>query len=189
MSDFRYTCEQHAGMDGYGWDRYDPRTGGVQTIHDNDNDIDITTSFVKITEPSIAGAKGGNWAARIRGTPRSGAQSNLRTTVVFTIASPEAGSLGGLTVDASEADMKDGKGLSGNVTLSGESKTMGDYTIVVTHGKGERPLHSHPSNQDRPLDRTFVSSSSYPTPNLWQAKRTFGCNRKYSTNDIANALS
>ena len=24
VTDFRFTCEQHAGMAGYGWEKYDP---------------------------------------------------------------------------------------------------------------------------------------------------------------------
>ncbi len=38
------------------------RTGGVQSIHDIENGIDITTSFVKIP----GGAHGGSWAARLK---------------------------------------------------------------------------------------------------------------------------
>ena len=35
-------------MRGYGWDEYDARLGGKQTIYDEGNGIDITTTFVKI---------------------------------------------------------------------------------------------------------------------------------------------
>jgi hypothetical protein len=66
QNNVRHTCEQHEGMDGYGWDSYDPRTGGVQTIHDKGNGIDLETSFVTISE--------GGWAARVKGTPREDAE-------------------------------------------------------------------------------------------------------------------
>jgi mannosyl-oligosaccharide glucosidase len=46
--DFRHTCEQHQGMTGYGWDDYDARRGGRQTIHDEGNNIDIQTEFIKV---------------------------------------------------------------------------------------------------------------------------------------------
>ncbi|CAI4216854.1 unnamed protein product [Parascedosporium putredinis] len=45
---FRYTCEQHEGLAGYGWDEYDIRRGGVETIHDVANQLDLTVSFVKV---------------------------------------------------------------------------------------------------------------------------------------------
>jgi mannosyl-oligosaccharide glucosidase len=46
--DFRHTCGQHEGMVGYGWDDYDVRKGGRQTIHDEGNNIDIQTEFIKV---------------------------------------------------------------------------------------------------------------------------------------------
>jgi mannosyl-oligosaccharide glucosidase len=58
QDNFRYTCEQHEGMAGYGWEEYDARTGGRQVVHDAGNQIDITTSFFKDMES-------GNWGARI----------------------------------------------------------------------------------------------------------------------------
>ena len=35
-------------MAGYGWDDYDVRNGGRQTIHDEGNNIDIQTEFIKV---------------------------------------------------------------------------------------------------------------------------------------------
>ena len=67
-------------MAGYGWERYDPRHGGIQSIHDTGNQIDITTSFVKMPD---AGGKGGHWGVRISGTPRENAPGDLKTSVVF----------------------------------------------------------------------------------------------------------
>jgi mannosyl-oligosaccharide glucosidase len=66
-------------MAGYGWEEYDTRKGGIQTIHDAKNQIDMTTTFVKIP----GGAHGGSWAARIKGEPRDDAPADLKTTVIF----------------------------------------------------------------------------------------------------------
>ena len=60
------------GMTGYGWDKYDPRSGGIQTIHDAVNEVEMglfTTSFVKVSD---AGDRGGNLAVRVKGSPRTG---------------------------------------------------------------------------------------------------------------------
>jgi mannosyl-oligosaccharide glucosidase len=165
LLDFRHTCEQTEGMAGYGWDRYDPRHGGVQTIHDAGNEIDITTSFVKISD---AGDKGGNWAVRIKGTPRQGAHEDLKTTVVFSVSS-EGGPLSSLEVVGDDID--DVKGIEGDVVLSGDNPTLGTFKVAITEGKGKHPEHIHPSEEERPLDRTFVVSSTIPQEHLWQTKR------------------
>ena len=93
-------------MAGYGWDEYDVRNGGQQTIHDSGNKIDITTSFVKIP----GGTNGGSWAVRVKGTPRKDAPEILMSTVVF-YASLEG--LGSLEVE----NERDTLGYEGDVTL------------------------------------------------------------------------
>lgn len=75
----RHTCEQNDGMAGYGWQAYDARSGGTQTIQDQGNRINITTEFVKMYE----GQSRGNWGLRVRGTPRENANAGLKTSVVF----------------------------------------------------------------------------------------------------------
>jgi mannosyl-oligosaccharide glucosidase len=156
-------------MAGYGWDRYDPRKGGVQTIHDSGNEIDITTSFVKDT---TAGDKGGNWAVRISGTPRPGANTELKTTLMFSIASLSQG-LGVLEVEGESETLKDPQGLEGDVVFKGQNPELGSFNIRVTAGQGERPQHNHPSGDDRPLERSFVASVNVPEGSLWQSKREF----------------
>jgi mannosyl-oligosaccharide glucosidase len=158
-------------MAGYGWDRYDPRNGGEQTIHDTGNEIDITTSFVKVSD---AGDKGGHWAVRVKGKPRKDAHEDLKSTVIFAIAS-EGGPLSSLEVVGKQEDLQDSKGIEGDVILNGENNILGPFKIVVTEGKGKRPTHVHPSDYDRPLDRTFVSSENAPQEHLWQTKGIVTC--------------
>ncbi|KAF2199000.1 glycoside hydrolase [Delitschia confertaspora ATCC 74209] len=158
QSNFRYTCEQHE-LDGYGWDEYDVRTGGRQTIHDPANGIDITTEFVKIP----GGSHGGNWGVRIRGTPREDASPNLRTTVVWA-ASLEVGRL-------EVAEVEEGTtGIVGDVVLKGHTEELGDFEMAITEGKGDHPVTGHPSYDDKPLDRTLVKSVYMQAEALWQTK-------------------
>ena len=60
--DFRDTCEQHNSIHGFGWDAYDARRGGVQTINDAGNGIELKTTFIKVPEAS---EDGGHWGVRI----------------------------------------------------------------------------------------------------------------------------
>ena len=159
--DFRHTCEQHAGMAGYGWDEYDTRIGGRQTIHDAGNMLDVTTEFVKVP----GGQHGGNWGVRVKGVPRADAPPDLKTTVIF-YAGMEG--LGALEL----ADDEEEIGYEGDVIINGQTPDLGQFKIDITKGPetNSHPQHPHPSYQEKPLDRTFVDSSGVPPEALWQSK-------------------
>ena len=159
--DFRHTCEQHEGMAGYGWDEYDVRHGGRQTVHDAGNSIDITTEFVKIP----GGKHGGSWGVRVKGTPREDAPPRLISTVLF-YAGMEG--FGSLEVQNESNDL----GIEGAITVKGSSEELGEFTLEVTEGPdiNSHPPASHKSYADKPLDRTMVDSLQVPGENLWQAK-------------------
>ncbi|KXX75152.1 putative mannosyl-oligosaccharide glucosidase [Madurella mycetomatis] len=156
----RYTCEQNEGMKGYGWEEYDPRKGGVQSIHDIGNGIDITTSFVKIP----GGAHGGNWAVRIKGVLGEDAPKDQKTTVIFYVTQEGANS----ELQALEGD--DDKGYEGDVTLKGRSEALGGYKLVVTKGEGVQPKSDHEISEIRGPGQTVVQSLTYADEFVWQAK-------------------
>ncbi|RXG42807.1 hypothetical protein VDGE_08395 [Verticillium dahliae] len=156
---FRYTCEQHE-INGYGWDEYDARKGGVQSIHDEANHIDITTSFVKVP----GGAHGGSWAARIKGVPRDGAPANLKTMVHYYIAQDGQGAE--LTIDTEG----DSTGFDQDITFKGKSADLGAYQLVVTNGEGDRPAGEHLLSETRRGDKTVVNSLQAPDNMSWQAR-------------------
>lgn len=165
----RYTCEQHEGMAGYGWDAYDPRTGGVQTVHDRGNGIDIETSFVKFD-----GGKGG-WGARMKGTPREDAEpqagsqggvETMKTAVWFTVGMEGLGS-----VELQGAEEAEELGFEGDVVFSGQTTDLGDFKLSITEpDSNSHPLHGHPSYKAKPLDHTIVHSLQVPEEVLWQSK-------------------
>lgn len=162
LTDFRHTCEQNEGMVGYGWEEYDARQGGRQTIHDSGNNIDLTTEFVKFP----GGDHGGSWAVRVKGTPRADAPERLMTTVIFYTTMEGLGSL--------EVENElDAMGYEGIVTLKGESAGLGDFKVDITPGPktNKHPKSAHDSYASKPLDRTLVASLQAPEEVLWQAKR------------------
>lgn len=169
QTNIRHTCEQHEGMAGYGWDAYDTRTGGSQTIHDAGNGIDLTTEFVKFPE---SGSNGGGWGVRVRGVPREDAENaeELRTSLWF-----YAGLEGLGSVEVVGAEEDDGVGATGDVTLSGQTNDLGEFTLKVLGGEGEiKNVHpgsgDHPAYDSKPLDRTFIHSVQVPDEAIWQAK-------------------
>ena len=148
-------------MAGYGWDEYDVRQGGRQTIHDPGNKIDLTTDFVKFP----GGQHGGSWGLKVKGTPREGAPDNLLTSVVF-YASMEG--LGSLAVQ----NEPDPLGFEDVVTLGGNSQELGDFKIDITPGpkSNKHPAATDKSLGDKPLDRTIVASMTVQEEALWQVK-------------------
>lgn len=160
FEDFRHTCEQNEGMAGYGWDEYDIRKGGRQTIHDAGNNLDLTIDFIKVP----GGEKGGNWGARVKGVPRDG-NADQPTTLVF-----YAGLEGEGNIEV--ASEREPLGFTGDVKLEGSTPDLGDFAIDVTTGPqdNKHPEHEHPTYQEKPLDRTLVASLTMPKENVWQTK-------------------
>ncbi|KAK4148144.1 glycoside hydrolase [Dichotomopilus funicola] len=156
----RYTCEQNEGMKGYGWEEYDPRRGGIQTIHDIQNGLDLTTSFVKVP----GGAHGGNWAARIKGVLNDDAPKDQKTILVFYVTQEGSDS------ELQALEGEDEKGYHGDVTLQGRSDSLGNYKLVVTKGEGVQPLSDHDLSNIRGPGQTVVQSLTYPEEHIWQAK-------------------
>jgi mannosyl-oligosaccharide glucosidase len=74
--------------------------------------------------------------------------------------------LGDLVVQGDDG----GIGFEGDVTLKGNSPALGDYTIVITKGKGNHPVSDHEISATRPGDMTVVKSASLPAEHLWQGK-------------------
>ncbi|KAF2015320.1 glycoside hydrolase family 63 protein [Aaosphaeria arxii CBS 175.79] len=159
QNNFRHTCEQHE-LDGYGWDEYDVRTGGRQTIQDPVNRIDITTEFIKFP----GGQHGGSWGVRIKGTPREDASPDLKTTVIWYNTLEGLGSL-----EVEGADEEE-PGMEGDVVLKGHTPDLGDFEVKVTEGQGDHPRTGHPSYDEKPLDRTLVHTAQIPDEALWQVK-------------------
>ncbi|KYK61633.1 glucosidase I [Drechmeria coniospora] len=155
----RYTCEQNDGMHGYGWDEYDARDGGVQTIHDDANMIDMTTSLVKIP----GGNHGGSWAVRVKGKLMKNAAKDHKTAIYLYIAQEAAGEL---NVIGTGTEF----GFEGDVRLDGKTEALGNYQILVTKGNGKHPTSDHPATLLKRLDTTVVASETYPNNLLWQAR-------------------
>lgn len=94
---------------------------------------------------------------------RPDAEKNAKTMLFYYIAQEGDGSL---EVDGQGTEF----GFEGDVTLNGESKTLGQYSIVVTKGEGKTPESEHELRKLRKCDTTLVKSTSFPDEVLWQGK-------------------
>ncbi|CAG9954091.1 unnamed protein product [Clonostachys rosea f. rosea IK726] len=156
---FRYTCEQGEDIHGYGWDEYDARTGGVQTIHDDGNQVDLTTSFVKFP----GGDHGGSWAVRIKGDLQPGAPADTKT-MLFYYLNEEEGKL-------APTSMGSDGGFGGDIEFKGSSDVLGDYKVVITKGKGNHPTSNDKILAHRDGEKTVIHSLHPEEDVAWQAKQ------------------
>ncbi|CAI7678678.1 unnamed protein product [Penicillium manginii] len=163
QQNFRHTCEQNEGMAGYGWDEYDVRKGGRETIHDAGNSLDLTIDFVKVP----GGQHGGSWGFRVKGTPREDGSPDQPTSMIFYTTLEGLGEVG---VDMNTASSS--SPLDGDLKFNGYSSELGDFSIDVTSGpeSNEYFSHDHPTYDEKPLGHGIVSSATMPPQALWQAK-------------------
>jgi mannosyl-oligosaccharide glucosidase len=150
-------------MAGYGWDEYDVRKGGRQTIHDAGNTLDLTIDFIKVP----GGQHGGSWGFRVKGTPREDGSPDQPISMVFYTTLEGLGQLG---VDPKT--VSEDSPLEGDVRFTGYSSELGDFSIDVTDGpdSNEYFKHDHSSYYEKPLGHGIVSSAVMPQQHLWQAK-------------------
>lgn len=152
-------------MAGYGWDEYDVRKGGRETIHDAGNSLDLTIDFVKVP----GGQHGGSWGFRVKGTPREDGNPYQPTSMIFYTSLEGLGEVG-VDMNTVSADAP----IDGDMKFKGYSSELGDFSIDVTSGPetNEYFNHDHPTYDEKPLGHGIVSSATMPQQVLWQAKGT-----------------
>lgn len=144
-------------------------------IHDTGNHLDISTEFVKIP----GGQHGGSWAVRVKGEPRDGVTPNIISTIIFYAAMEGFGTLG-------VQNSGDPLGVEGSVLLEGSSQGLGEFKLEITTGpeSNSHPPPSHPSEEDKPLDRTIVTSMQATPEGLWQSKPLMFTQMKGEIDDL-----
>ncbi|KAH3674956.1 hypothetical protein WICPIJ_009401 [Wickerhamomyces pijperi] len=168
LNKIRHYCDQSLDFQGFGWERYDPRIGGEQVFKDNEFKLDLRTYFVKNQED-------GNWALRVKGTPRAGFENSATSLVFYT----------GLESDDPDNDIllssfgtpKNGLDKGESVKLLGSNSAFGEFEIEITDGPTTNKHKSIPSKQmlDSSLDpsKTHYLSLRVPNDNVWRAEEIF----------------
>lgn len=149
----RHTCEQNEGMTGYGWTSYDPRNGGVQSIHDARNNLDVKISFIKSPEDHDH-----HWRTRISGTPLAASGGNVDTALIFYVA------LEGETINEQRelecSGARETLNPSAQIECRGKISSLGDLRIRVAN------LSSTPRGM-------AMKSLFVPNDSTWRAKGEF----------------
>lgn len=160
LNKIRHACDQNDQMKGYGWERYDPRTGGVQVFHDEEQHLELTTEFIKNEE-------GTAWAIRVKGVPDEKPEGGQRTTTLVFYAGIEGN--GKLDLKSEETP----EGLVGDMELAGRSRELGHFDIKITKGNNTHPSSTHLLAKTRPADKARHISLKVPDDNMWKARDIF----------------
>lgn len=148
----RHSCHQNDGVAGFGWQAYDARTGGTQTIRDIANFVDITTAFVKPSSHEACC----QWGLRISGTPRADAPKDLEWLLVFYIGS-EARNPDEDTFLVCEAHNE-----SQSAGCYGHENQIDNFTLHIQD--------MVQSNHQRQSNSPVVRSDTVPPDGIWQAQ-------------------
>ncbi|KAK8079739.1 hypothetical protein PG997_007557 [Apiospora hydei] len=151
----RDTCEQDEGMAGYGWTKYDVRTGGTQLIHDQELHLDLQTDFAKSPD-------GDAWAVRVSGTPRNDVPGTIKTMVAFHLAQEDLNAEEGKELKCKEAPEALSADQSAYITCEGEFPYLGRFEFWAS-GRATNKLTGEP----------VVRQASMPKDEIWRAKSAF----------------
>jgi mannosyl-oligosaccharide glucosidase len=145
-------------MGGYSWNMYDTRTGGIQTIHDSGNHVDITTEFIKAPD-------GESWGVRVTGVPRADAPIGqlVKTAVIFHIAMEDM-----KTKEYGGGTMKILDCKPSNPSIGGEGVDAACHGYDAALGRFA--IRASGNERNKVLEGTSVKSIRVPEENLWQAK-------------------
>lgn len=160
----KHSCEQTHNIEKFGWTKYDPRYGGIESIIDNDSRLNITTEFVK-TEDGL------NWALRVKG--KSSRPNAVHSLVFYAGIQDENGDLSLET----ELYGTTNNLVDGDVTLKGHvDKLGGDFDIkIIDDENNKTPAMFTISNEDETYNPTFSHYASLyvPSPEVWKGGEVF----------------
>ena len=165
MNSIRHYCDQNLDFQGFGWEHYDPRFGGCQIMRDNELGIDISTDFVKTDD--------GNWALRVRGTPRKGYEAKTISIIYYTSLE------GPNSMLASATGYKDeGFPPGESIKLFGQSMELGGFDLDITDGPStnvhKRIKKSQMLEPDMNPRMTHYMSLNVPDDNAWKVTDIYG---------------
>ena len=152
----RHSSDQNEGLAGFDWQTYDPRTGGVQTIRDVQNQVDMTTEVFKTPGDEACC----QWGVRISGTARVDAPKDIEWLVVFYIGSEERNPADESFLACDKVVLKEAVNCYGRF---GDQSQLQNFTLHVRNlaHRNDNNLLSH---------KVKLRSDTVPPDGIWQAE-------------------
>jgi mannosyl-oligosaccharide glucosidase len=141
----RHTFEQNDDVANYGWSTYDVRAGGIQTISDPRNKVDLRIEYLK---PSKEGYDG-SWGFRVQGNPR------LNISTVLYLALENEGSHGDSHISCEPKAEFESKI---DISCKGVTPSLKSFSIHI------------PAPDSVEGYTTRLSRSNIPDDELWKVK-------------------
>jgi hypothetical protein len=149
----RHTSDQNEGLAGSDWQTYDPRTGGIRTIHDVQNQVDVTTELVKSSGDEACC----EWAVRVSVTPGVDAAKDINWLMVFYIGTEERNPTDESFLVCHDIDFGD------VVNCYGNQRQLQNFTLHVRNlsNRDDESVMTH---------QLSLRSDTVPADGIWQAE-------------------
>lgn len=169
----KHKYEQGQNVGKANWIEFDPRTGGRQVISDNDCHIDLTIDFVKSDN-------GKNWGVKVKSVPHKGFEKVQTSFVWYSGLEGEMADESGAMVPSGFMKLDNPKsknGYRGTVNLSGLSKDLGAFDLLINDG-GPGVKNKHPKVKKLLIPElnpklTHHLSLRVPDGNVWRGDDIF----------------
>ncbi|KAM3162663.1 Cwh41p [Lachancea thermotolerans] len=170
ISSLRHFVEQNDRLEKYGYELYDPRIGGKETIIDRENNLNLTIHFVKSKD-------GENWAVRVSGSPLDSSKLSASSLVVYLSQNGPGGRL----------ESEHGKtSTEKRIELKGSAPELGDYEITIEDISGQHYKRGPALGPDIDGSKTSHMSLTVPDDQVWKARDIF---QSLLTDSIQNIIT
>jgi mannosyl-oligosaccharide glucosidase len=122
----------------------------MQVINDTGNQVDLITTFAKVSSDAFDGS----WGLRVKGIPRADARPHQKTTIVFYLGSEDS---------TSTIECMVGYPSNSGIVCNGTAASLGNLKVQIPNYGAARG-----SQQE-----TSVKSLTVPVDSIWQAKSKF----------------
>jgi mannosyl-oligosaccharide glucosidase len=168
----KHACDQGHNIKKFGWTKYDPRYGGLETIFDNDSKLELNAEFIKTDD-------GLNWALRIKGHTE---RSDSVNSVVFYAGLQDDGrlELENELYENFNNLVEDDVVLNGNM-----DKLGGDFKIkIIDDENNVSPISNTISDKSYDPSLTHYLSLTAPFEEMWKANEIFWTLVKFNIEEL-----
>ncbi|CCD24683.1 mannosyl-oligosaccharide glucosidase NDAI_0D03690 [Naumovozyma dairenensis CBS 421] len=159
ISSMRHFVDENDRMKKYGWNAFDPRIGGEEVIIDEENNVNLSLSFVKSHD-------GLNWALRVKGKPLD---LNKKSTTSIVLYMQQQG-------DANTNELLKTRDEE-HFVLKGKSTQLGKYDISIKDNEGryykDPTLKSMKIAEGADCSQMSHLSLNVPDHESWKARDIF----------------
>ncbi|CCK70114.1 mannosyl-oligosaccharide glucosidase KNAG_0D03680 [Huiozyma naganishii CBS 8797] len=159
LSKLRHQVDNGENLKKFSWEQYDPRIGGRESIIDEENNLNLTVSFVKTDDFK-------NWVVRVNGSALDPTKEGAASMVVYMNQNS-----GAKNQDSSYLSLRQQTG--NNLQFEGQSGELGRYQVSINDNKGSyfhnESLNTMETASGADCSKVSHVSMTVPDEEIWQA--------------------